>query len=432
MDKVKRLREILNRLEELRRLDKENGLSDEQYQEAEDKYAEAQRLEAQIEKDKKMDEYLKTRDKAVNEPPVDNEKEDRLASQLNEPRFDSFGLQLQAIARSKMTGGVIDKRLIPSEMRATGMSEGVPSDGGFFVQSDFQNEITSEIMTSGQLISMTNQRTVSTNANSLTVNAEDETSRANGSRHGGVRAYWAAEGASVTASKPKYRQMVLNLNKLMAVCYVTDEELQDAAFLGQQVQAAFTEELTFKAEDAIVNGTGAGQPLGILNAGCLVSITKETGQVAATIVEDNIYKMYARMFARSTSNAAWLINQDCWPQIFKLSHTGGTGDVPMFIPAGQIGSGPGGSLLGRPIMPIEYCQTLGTKGDIYLADMGRYKTITKGAVQSAWSMHVQFLTDEMCFRIVWRFEGQPDRASALTPFKGTNTQSAFISLNDRS
>jgi HK97 family phage major capsid protein len=47
-------------------------------------------------------------------------------------------------------------------------------------------------------------------------------------------------------------------------------------------------------DDAIINGTGAGMPLGVLNAGCLVSVTKESGQKADTIVAENAVKMYHR------------------------------------------------------------------------------------------------------------------------------------------
>lgn len=36
-----------------------------------------------------------------------------------------------------------------------------------------------------------------------------------------------------------------------------------------------------------------------------------------------------------------------------------------------------------------------------------------------------------CFRFVYRFDGQPVLASAITPYKGTNTLSHFVKLNER-
>ena len=45
----------------------------------------------------------------------------------------------------------------------------------------------------------------------------------------------------------------------------------------------------------------------------------------------------------------------------------------------------------------------------------------------------QFLTDETVFRFVYRCDGQPAIASALTPYKGTgNTLSPFVALATRS
>ena len=54
-------------------------------------------------------------------------------------------------------------------------------------------------------------------------------------------------------------------------------------------------------------------------------------------------------------------------------------------------------------------------------------------IQTDMSIHVQFLYDESVFRFVLRVDGQPVRASALTPYKGGSgaTQSHFIVLADR-
>jgi HK97 family phage major capsid protein len=173
--------------------------------------------------------------------------------------------------------------------------------------------------------------------------------------------------------------------------------------------------------------------LGVLGHAGTVSVSKETGQDATTIVADNIEKMYARMWAPSVGRGVFYINQDCWPQLFKLSHAIGTGGVPVFVPAGGISAVPFGTLLGRPIEPIEHCETLGTVGDIMFADLSQYKTIDKGGIVGATSIHVQFTTDEMTFRFTMRLDGQPKRNAPLTPYKGgsTKTQSSFITLATR-
>ena len=81
---------------------------------------------------------------------------------------------------------------------------------------------------------------------------------------------------------------------------------------------------------------------------------------------------------------------------------------------------------GRPVVPVEYCKTLGTVGDIILADMSQYAFIDKGGIQSASSIHVQFVAGETAFRFVYRCNGMPEWSSALTPLNGSsNTLSPF-------
>ena len=109
----------------------------------------------------------------------------------------------------------------------------------------------------------------------------------------------------------------------------------------------------------------------------------------------------------------------------------GTGGMPVYLPANGISGAPFGTLLGRPIVPIEYCATLGTVGDVILADLSQYVMIEKGGLQAETSIHVQFLTDETAYRFVYRVDGQPAWKDALTPFKGNSTLSPFVALATR-
>ena len=346
-------------------------------------------------------------------------------------RFMSFGEQMQAVMRAGLPGGNVDPRLYQVRA-ASGLSEGIPSDGGFLVQQDFSSTLLKNVWETGLLASRCRRITISGTSNSIKINGIDETSRVAGSRWGGIRGYWAAEAAEKTASKPKFRKITLDLNKLVGLCYATDELLDDSAALAGILQQGFAEEFGFLLDDAIINGTGAGQPLGILNGGCVVSVAKETGQAAATLVYENIVKMWARIFARSRANSTWLINQDVEPQLHQMSLAVGTGGVPVYMPAGGASASPYSTLFGRPVLPIEQCATLGTTGDIYLADFaGGYVLAEKGGMQSDMSIHVRFIYDESVFRFVLRVDGQPVLSSAVTPYKGSNTLSHFVKLDAR-
>lgn len=348
--------------------------------------------------------------------------------------FASLGEFLQATVR--VANGDYDERLIPRS--STGLNENVASDGGFLVGTDYAADLMERVYENTQALSGVGGASgaaripISAGSNSVKIKALAETSRAAGSRWGGVRAYWKEEGGQMNASDPSWREITLSLKKLTGMAYATDELLQDAAALEATLSNAFEQEFAFAIQDAIVNGTGAGQPLGILNSGCLVSVSKETGQAAATLVAENVQKMYARMWPRSVPNSMWWINQECWPQLFNLAMPVGTGGVPLFQPAGGMSQAPFGTLLGRPIVPIEQCQALGTKGDIYFVDMSQYIFCDKGGIQAASSIHVKFDYNETAFRFTYRCDGQPGWNSALTPYKGTSsTQSPFISLNTR-
>ena len=340
--------------------------------------------------------------------------------------WSDFGELLLAVKAAAGPGTTIDERLLTKA--ASGSSESSPSDGGFFVHPTYSAEVLKRAYEMGDVLSRC--RRIPIGNNTLRINRIVESSRTDGNRLGGVRGYWIGEADQKQKSKPKLGLLELSLKKLACLWWATDELLEDQTALTSIAMEAFPEEITFKTEDAVINGTGAGMPQGIMNCVAKVAVGKETSQAAATFISQNVEKMYARMWAKSVKNAVWFINQNVWPQIFRLKQSVGTGGAPMFIPAGRMADAPFGTLLGRPIVPIEYCQTLGAEGDVIFADMSQYIIADKGGVQTAQSMHLRFDYDETCYRWVYRVDGQSAWATALTPYKGGSgaTQSPFITL----
>ena len=269
------------------------------------------------------------------------------------------------------------------------------------------------------------------NSSGITIPTVDETSRATGSRWGGIRAYWEGEADEITSSKPKFRKLKLEPKKLVGLCYATDELIQDAPALETFLELGFTEEIKFKVVDAIVNGTGSGMPQGILTSSCLVAVAKESGQLADTVVSENILNMWQRMPSRNRKTAVWLINQDCEKELATMSIDVGTGGVPVYMPAGGLTGQPYTSLFTRPVIPLEQAATLGDKGDIILFDPASYLLCDKGNPKFQGSMHVRFIYGEMAYRIVYRVDGAPLLNSAITQFKGANTMSTCVTLAAR-
>ena len=314
---------------------------------------------------------------------------------------------------------------------ASGLNETVPSEGGFLVGTDYGSALLDDAFETAQLPGLCSQMTISAASNKMELPAIDETSRATGSRYGGVQVYMAHEAASITAKKPKFRMIKLELNKMMGLTYLTDELMQDAAMLEGWVRLMFGKEMGFKMDDLIINGSGAGEPLGIVNAACLRSITAETGQAADTILLENVQKMFT--FCRDKKNMIWLANEEILPQLMGMTVAVGTGGYAVWIPGNSAAGAPNDTILGRPVKYIEQAAKLGDVGDIIAADMSQYLFVDKGDIQTASSIHVNFTTDETALRFTYRLDGQPIVASAKTAYKGASgaTYSPFVAIAAR-
>jgi HK97 family phage major capsid protein len=336
--------------------------------------------------------------------------------------FESFGDQLTAVVRAGLPNGQRDPRL---RAAASGLNETVPSDGGFFVTQQREAGIRERMYETGQLLNRVNKQPIGAGSNGLTLLGIDETSRADGSRYGGVRVYWTAEAGEKLPSRPKFRKIDLRLNKVAGLVYLTDELLQDAVALEAYVNRVLPLELQFAVENAIIYGTGAGMPLGFINSGAAVTVTRTT---AGSVTYEDIMAMWSRMWAPSRSNAVWLIDQSIESKLYGMSLAIGVGGIPVYMPAGGISGQPFTTLFGRPVIPYEHGAALGTAGDIVLVDPSQYTLIDKGGIQSASSMHVRFIYDETVLRFVYRVDGQPEWNAPLTPRSGGSTLAPFVIL----
>lgn len=355
-------------------------------------------------------------------------------SALDDPRagFKNFGDFAHAVRNACQPGRRPDERLALITKTASGLGEDVGTSGGFLVPTEFVQQILQRIYASTNLLGMTDSYTVA--SNNIVFPRSAETSRATGMRWGGVTAYWHDEGDQNTPTMPTFGRLNLTLHKLFILINATDELLADSAgvALEQYLFRIGSEEINFCVSDAILNGDGAGQPQGILNSDCLITVPEVSGQTAATVVTQNVLTMWSRMWAPCRQNAVWLIHQDVEPQLQQMTLGTAGAQLVTYVPPGGLSGKPYGTLMGRPVMPVEWCAELGTVGDIILADLRNYVTATKGMIESAMSIHLRFDYDESVFRFIFRVDGAPWWSAPLTPYKGSNTQSCFVALATRS
>ena len=348
--------------------------------------------------------------------------------------FTNMGEFAQAVRAAVVNPSAMDQRLIQNATLSTYGAEGAGSDGGFSVPPEWRAEIMKMVDAEDSLLSRCDQQTVS--GNSITFPIDETTAW---QTTGGILAYWDAEAAAMTQSKPSLKDLTLKLNRLTALVPVTEELLEDSSAMSSYVTSKAGEKLAFKVNDSIVNGTGVGQPLGIMNAPCKVAVAKVTSQTSTTFHISNAIAMMARMPARSFANAVWLMNQDVLPTIVgggfpiltAASAAAGAG-VAYMAPGTLQGGTPYGMLLGRPIIVTEACATMGTEGDVILADLTKYLAVVKGALRSDVSIHLWFDQNITAFRFVLRMNGQPWLSAAITRKNGSNTLSHFVTVAVRS
>jgi len=372
----------------------------------------------------------------VSETASDYGRPEQIPGATEAPKAESkmlgFGRFLQGVAAASGY-----KDLGPSfSAAASGLNTGTCTECGFLVRTDYSTMLLYKAMTESVLAPLCSSVTLSEGSDSFEAPYIDETSRATGSRFGGVRIYRAGEADTVTASKPKFGRFEIRLEELMGIAYATERSLRDAGVLAQVIAKSFASEFAYTIDDEILNGDGNARCLGILNSPATVSVAKETSQVAATIVAENILKMHSRMPAKMRNGAVWIHNQDCEPQFpqmnIKVKNVAGSenvGGLPIFSPPNVLSPVP--SLYGKPLVAAEQAKTLGTVGDLYFANLSEYLLVKKGGLEMAESVHVRFLYNEKTFRFMFPINGAPTWKSALTPANGSNTLSPFVSLATR-
>lgn len=454
IEQLKReLRKLLDNIKEYKSLDAEARTAERREQNTAD-INRIKELEVEIREAEEMDEIEERMNASVNLPPLPslNQRSGieipdapiyRSAFPLGEQMRDIVLAGNMDIDRDVRMGArdrlqQVEKRALVRhgitnvEDRAAGtggMVEAVGQDGGFLLQGETALDLFTKGFNNNAILSRTDNRTMS--SQKLEIVGVKEESRADGSRGGGVRVYTDKELGQMTQSKTKFHKIAIEPKKLTGLYFASDEILEDVPALQGEMSSLFNEDFQFKAQDLVLNGSGSGEPLGIFNCGAIVTQAKETSQTADTVNGTNISKMFARVWMRSLGSLVWVCNQDVSPQLDALAYSTTATNSAVYVPSANPGLGSIGTLKGLPVIPVEQCATVGDLNDIALLDLSQYITANRGGINSAMSIHLKFDYNQTAFRFTYRFDGQPRWASALTPYKGSNTVSPFVNLAAR-
>ena len=305
-----------------------------------------------------------------------------------------------------------------------------PAAGGFLVPERLRAELlrlaleTAVVRPRARVIPMDSAR--------VPFPAIDSTSHAS-SVFGGITGTWIEESGTLGESEAKFGRVVLQAAKLATSCDVPNELLQDSIVsFAALIEQLMPEAIAWYEDVGFLTGNGVGQPLGVLNSPALVTITKETNQVADTIVWENLVKMYSQMLPGSLGRAVWVANINCFPQIATMGLSVGTGGSAIWLNNGA--SGPPATILGRPLILTEKVPTVGGAGsgkDISFIDFGYYLIGDRMQMRAESSPHYHFGTDQTTYRIIERVDGRGWLMSYLTPANSTSYLSPFVTLGER-
>lgn len=250
---------------------------------------------------------------------------------------------------------------------------------------------------------------------------------------GGFTVGRKAETVAASASRMQLEMVGLKASSLFGLAYATEELLADSpqSFIAI-IDSGFRTQFGAHMLNEKLRGLGGDQYLGVLKAlaasslGPTLSIAKEAGQVADTVVAANVIKARARCWGYSS--AIWVANHDTYPQLATMSIGVGTAGVLIY---NEANADRPSTLLGRPIVFSEYASKLGDQGDIVLGNWSQYLDGIYQPLQSAESIHVRFLNHERAFKFWLRNAGAPWWRTALTPAVSSDTLSPFVVLDAR-
>jgi len=246
--------------------------------------------------------------------------------------------------------------------------------------------------------------------------------------YGGFIAYYKGEATSLTEADPTVRSMELIAKKLTGYIKMSNELVSDTPGGSDQIVKICGTGLGWYRDKAFLKGTGSGEPLGILNANCLKVTSKETGQAASSILYTNLINMVKDLHPACFKRSVWVCHQTTIPELLSLSIPIGTGGS--HVPVMRETDG-GFQILTRPVIFTEKTETLGSQGDILLADFSQYVVGLREEMRIDYSIHVAFTTDELVARLIERHDGQPLWDSTLTLEDGSTTVSPFVTLEAR-
>lgn len=328
----------------------------------------------------------------------------------------SFGDWLLAVKRGD------HKRLSGVYNSVKDLSEDQGGAGGYLVPTEYSSQLLQVAQNASPILSLVNRVPVGSDAGEypcLDQYAAPTAGVGNTAFAAGLTAAATSEGAALTETQPTFEMIKWRLSKVGGFTQVTNELMSDSPTAVESLlRTLFGIAISARTEHYILRGTGVGQPLGILNAPCLVSVTPDNNAIFAFT---DAAEMVSR-FKNITGKARWIQHPGIIPDYALTTNGWVHGDSPVGIESFGYGA---------PINS-EHLPQDDNAGCVILADLGAYLLFEKGGLSVGYSEHFAFTSELGTWRFSQRLDGQPWMKAAITLAdpQGSYTVSPFVQFQD--
>ena len=213
------------------------------------------------------------------------------------------------------------------------LQEGVDADGGYLVPEEYDHRLIQKLEGANIMRSL---------GHVITTSGEHKINIAATS----PAAAWIEEGGALSFGEAAFEQILLDAHKLHVAIKVTEELLYDNAFgLENFIIEEFGKALGNAEEDAFLNGTGVGQPLGLFAETGGGTVWKTT----PTLTADDILGLIYELKRPYRKDAAFIVNDQTIAKIRTFKDNNG---AYMWQPSYQ--SDEPDKLLGYPVRTSQF------------------------------------------------------------------------------
>lgn len=233
------------------------------------------------------------------------------------------------------------------------LQEGVDADGGYLVPDEYDHRLV-DVLTEENIMRKLGHKIITSGEHKINIAATKPA------------AAWIEEGGALSFGDATFDQILLDAHKLHVAIKVTEELLYDNAFnLESYIIDMFGKALANAEEDAFLNGSGAGQPLGLFAAtgGGTAAIS------TASLTADDVIKLVYALKRPYRKNAKFIMNDQTIASIRQLKDNNG---AYMWQPS--LVAGEPDKLLGYDVYTSPFCPA----GKIAFGDYSYYNIGDRG------------------------------------------------------